>query len=135
MRNQKNDRCSLDQDRLIRYAYDDLPLFARLVTRWHLKKCCSCQNLFRQHQTVAKTLSKNRKQSLPPHVLADIKSQTGAQNRIEPISWRMVVVTTAIIAIVTGWVVMETPTPNSSQQYSPTEVTHARDQVDRKSVV
>ena len=131
MINQKNDRCSMDQDRLIRYVYGDLPLFAKLTTYRHLSKCQSCHAIVRQHRIIADKLSKNRKQSLPPHILAEIMSRTGAQNRTQPIPWRTVFATAAIIAIVTGWMVLEYPAPHPSQQYSPAEVAQARNQVEK----
>ncbi len=128
---QKNDRCSMDQDRLIRYAYGDLPLFAKLSTLRHLRKCQTCRAIVGQHRIIANKLGKNRKQSLPPHILAEVMSRTGAQNRTQPIPWRTVFATTAIIAVVTGWMVLEYPTPHRSQQYSPAEVSQARDQVEK----
>ncbi|MBD3378191.1 hypothetical protein GF406_24390 [candidate division KSB1 bacterium] len=131
MTNQKNDRCSPDQDRLIRYAYGDLPLFAKLTTRRHLSKCQSCRAVVEQHRIISKKLSKNRKQNLPPHIMAEIMSRTGAQDHSQPIPWRTAIATAAIIAIVTGWMVMETPAPHRSQQYSPAEVSQARDQVEK----
>lgn len=130
MINYNDEKCSMPQDRLVRYAYRELPFFAKRKMAWHIKKCTDCNTRVHEHRLVRNTLRKNTKQTLPPEAIEQVNHRLNRRST-PPIPWRLVIGTAVIIAIVTGWWVIEYPGAVNQRQYSSTEITHTKNQVEK----
>lgn len=74
-------KCSFDEEKLIGSAYGDVGFINRLRVFFHIKKCRTCAELYKEYKRTALTFASLRPEKCPPSVTDRVEERIGFKQK------------------------------------------------------